>query len=121
MTLFLLFAGLGVLIYLSAALAAAASGNRVHVDLGLHFAVFASVLIALVGTMLFYASRLVGASVFVTSLIFVGTVTIVIARNRDAGQVVRDATTRTQPPAAAPRSEQTRAGEALFNELGCIG
>jgi mono/diheme cytochrome c family protein len=123
MTLYMLFAGLGVLVYFGAAFAAAASGNRVYVDLGFHVALFASVAIALVATVLFYASRFARAFAFVVLLVCIGAVTIVIAATREVGEPLA-APAPTQSPVSAVAAESAgarAAGEKLFQELGCIG
>jgi hypothetical protein len=59
----MLFAGLGTLIYAGVALAATAIAdfNGAHVPFGLHFALFASLLVFLAAVILFCANRFLKA------------------------------------------------------------
>lgn len=101
MTLYMLFAGLGILIYTGVALPeAAVSGfSSSHVAFGLQFAFFASLSIFLAAVILFYANRLLRAHassvdrasawrgrVFIVTLVFLGCgVAILIAATREPG------------------------------------
>jgi mono/diheme cytochrome c family protein len=123
MTLYMLFAGLGVLVYLGAAYAAAASGNRVYVDLGFHVALFASVAIALVALVLFFASRFARVYVFVFALVLMCAVTIVIATTRDPSEASGTMSISRSPAAHADAQagRAQAAGAEIFRERGCVG
>jgi mono/diheme cytochrome c family protein len=124
MTLYLLFAAVGILIYIGAAVAAAFSGaNDVHAAVGLQFALSATVSLVLSAVITFYATRLVRAHVLIAALVFGGAVTIAIAATREPNEAPSAIATNESPAVvvAAELARAQAAGERLFQDLGCIG
>jgi mono/diheme cytochrome c family protein len=119
MTLYMLFAAVGILSYTGAAIAGV---TDVHVAFGLQFALWAT-LILLAAAIAFSTSPLVRAHAFVAVLAFGSAVTIVVAATREPNDALAT-TASNQSPVIAVTTESARAqaaGETLFQELGCIG
>ncbi len=124
MTLYILFAAAGILIYASAAFAAAISGvNNDHAAVGVQFALVAPALVFLAAIIIFYSARFLRRHALIAALVFGGAVSIVIAATKEPGDLQSGIGTNRSPVAdvAAQSARALGAGEQLFEELGCSG
>jgi mono/diheme cytochrome c family protein len=138
MTLYLLFAGLGILIYTGVAYAEAVLSrfSRAQFAFGLQFAFFVTLSLFLATIILVYANRrlrehspsLARASAWRRHLaagalvFFVGGVAILIAAAREPGEAT--VVSPNEPRAAVVGRDSARAlasGRTLFQERGCVG
>jgi mono/diheme cytochrome c family protein len=136
MTLYILFAGLGILIYTGVAYAEAAVSrlSRAHVAVGLQLAFFILVSTFLATVILFYANRFLrkhspsvarvsasGARTVVAIVLLVGSAAILIAAAGEADEA--SIVSPNEPRVATVDDYSARAlaaGRTLFQERGCV-
>jgi len=137
MTLYILFAGLGILIYTGVAHAEAALSrfSRAHVAFGLQLAFFILLSTFLATVITSYTNRLLrkhsssvarvsasGARAVLGIVLFVGSAAILISATREADEA--SIVSSNEPRVATVGEDSVRAlaaGRTLFQERGCVG